>query len=80
MSYVQRSLIERALWLEFWIAAQERTLAAGGEVDVGRLTQAGNSLLGLFRTIGLERKSRDVTSLSDYIASKAAPTMPEPVE
>lgn len=72
LSYAQRSLVERALWLEYWIAQQERALAEGAEVDMGRLTQAGNSLLGLFRTLGLERRQRDVTSLSDYIATRGA--------
>ncbi len=71
LSYAQRSLIERALWLEYWIAQQERALASGAEVDMGKLTQAGNSLLGLFRTLGLERKPRDVTDLQTYIRQAA---------
>ena len=72
LSYMQRSLVERALWLEHWIAQQERMLAAGGDADVGRMTQAGNSLLGLYRTLGIERRQKDVTSLASYIASKAS--------
>lgn len=72
LSYSQRSLVERALWLEFWIAQQERILADGGEADIGRMTQATNSLLGLYRTLGLERRQRDVTTLSDYINGRAA--------
>ena len=72
LSYAQRSLVERALWIEFWIAQQERILADGGEADIGRMTQATNSLLGLYRTLGLERRARDVTpSLSQYLAQKA---------
>ena len=31
LSYAQRSLVERALWIEHWIALQERVLAAGGD-------------------------------------------------
>lgn len=72
LSYAQRSLVERALWIEHWIALQERVLAAGGDADVGRMTQAGNSLLGLYRTLGIERRQKDVTSLASYIASKAS--------
>jgi hypothetical protein len=72
LSYAQRSLVERALWLEHFIATQERVLADGGDADTGRMTQATNSLLGLYRTLGLERRARDVTSLSDYISGKAA--------
>jgi hypothetical protein len=69
LSYAQRSLVERALWIEHWIASQERVLADGGDADTGRMTQATNSLLGLYRTLGLDRKARDITpALSDYIA------------
>lgn len=73
LSYPQRSLIERALWCEFWLASQERDLAEGREFDAGRWTQASNALLGLWRTLGLERKARDVTDLRAYIGGKAAP-------
>lgn len=72
LSYAQRSLVERALWLEHFVATQERILADGNDADTGRMTQATNSLLGLYRTLGLERRARDVTSLSDYIAGKAS--------
>lgn len=73
LSYAQRSLVERALWIEHWIAGQERILADGGEADLGRMTQATNSLLGLYRTLGLERRSRDVTpSLTAYIGGQRA--------
>ena len=73
LSYSQRSLVERALWIEHWIAQQERELAEGRieAFDAGRWTQATNSLLGLYRTLGIERRAKDVTSLSDYIAAKA---------
>ena len=74
LSYAQRSLCERALWIEFWIAQQERDLAEGraDSFDAGRWTQATNSLLGLYRTLGIERRQKDVTSLADYIKGKAA--------
>ena len=73
LSYSQRSLVERALWIEHWIAQQERELAEGRieAFDAGRWTQATNSLLGLYRTLGIERRAKDVTDLASYIASKA---------
>jgi hypothetical protein len=73
LSYSQRSLVERALWIEHWIAQQERELAKGRieAFDAGRWTQATNSLLGLYRTLGIERRAKDVTDLASYIASKA---------
>lgn len=70
LSYAQRSLVERSLWLEFWLASQERELAGGGEFDVGKWVQAANSLQGIMAKLGLERVARDVPTLSDYIASK----------
>ena len=72
LSYAQRSLVERALWIEHFIAIQEHALAAGGDADMGRMTQATNSLLGLYRTLGLERRVKDVTSLASYIADREA--------
>lgn len=61
LSYAQRSLCERALWLEFWLARQEQELAAGKDFDAGKWTQACNALSGLFAKLGLERRARDVT-------------------
>lgn len=71
LSYMQRSLIERALWIEYWLASQERELAEGREVDTGRYVQAANGLQGIFNRLGLERRARDVTpDLATYIAGK----------
>jgi hypothetical protein len=73
LSYMQRSLIERALWIEYWLASQERELAEGREVDTGRYVQAANGLQGIFNRLGLERRARDVTpDLASYIAAKSA--------
>lgn len=70
LSYQQRSLCERCLWLEFWLAQQERALAAGEDFDAGKWTQATNALSGLFAKLGLQRKARDVPSLSEYLAKR----------
>lgn len=69
LSYVKRSLIERALWLEYWIAQQEAGLAHGEQVSVGQLTQAGNTLVSLYRTIGLDRQAR-APDLATYLADR----------
>jgi hypothetical protein len=71
LSYMQRSLIERALWFEFWIASQERALADGGELDVGRWTQAVNSLQGIYSRLGLQRQAKPAPDLRSYIANKS---------
>lgn len=70
LSYMQRSLVERGLWLEYWLANQERELAGGNEFDVGKWVQATNSLQGIYSKLGLERKARNVPSLSEYLAGE----------
>lgn len=67
LSYMQRSLIERSLWLEYWLASQERELATGADFDVGKWTQACNSLQGIYGRLGLHRQARQVPNLTDYI-------------
>ena len=67
LSYAQRSLCERALFLEFWLARQEATLANGGKFEVGPWVQATNSLQGIFAKLGLKRVAKDVPHLEDWI-------------
>ncbi|SNT38116.1 hypothetical protein [Tropicimonas sediminicola] len=72
LSYAQRSLVERALWLEHWLQVQERALAEGRveDFDSGRWTQGCNSLVGILSRLGLERSPRDV-SLANYLEGKS---------
>ena len=72
LSYAQRSLSERALWLEYWLASQERELASGSEFDVGKWVQAANSLQGIYSKLGLHRVERNVPTLRDFIAKREA--------
>ena len=67
LSYAQRSLCERALFLEFWLARSEATLANGGKFEVGPWVQATNSLQGIFAKLGLKRVAREVPSVTEYI-------------
>jgi hypothetical protein len=70
LSYAQRSLCERALWLEYWLTQQERELASGKDFDAGKWTQACNALSGLFAKLGLQRKVRDVPDLATFLAKR----------
>ena len=72
LSYAQRSLVERALWLEFWLAQQEQALASGSVFDVGRWTQAANSLQGILAKLGLDRVAKDLPDLAQYLAKREA--------
>jgi len=73
LSYAQRSLVERALWLEYWMQQQEQALATGAEFDVGKWTQAANSLQGILSKLGLDRVARDVPNLGDFLKARAKP-------
>lgn len=70
LSYMQRSLVERALWLEYWLTQQERELMQGAQFDVSRWIQACNSLQGIYSRLGLERRAKDVPSLGEYMADR----------
>jgi hypothetical protein len=67
LSHARRSLIRRAVWIEALIEGYELRLAAGEPVDVGALTQLTNSLLGLYRVLGLERRQKPARSLRDVM-------------
>jgi hypothetical protein len=72
LSSVRRSLIRHAAWLDAIVDSHELRLAAGEELDVGAYTQSLNSLLGLYRLIGLERKAKPVRRLRDAIQGDAS--------
>jgi len=55
------------LWLEYWLAGQERKLAADDDFDVGRWVQAANSLQGIYTRLGLQRQAREAPSLGEYL-------------
>ena len=71
LSYAQRSLVERALWLEFWIASLERKLAAGEDLNIGQWTQATNTLQGILAKLGLDRVAQDVPNLTTWIKERS---------
>ena len=66
LSYQQRSLVERSLWLEYWLVQQEKLLANEGCFDVGKWVQAANSLQGLYAKLGLSRVTKE-KNLNDII-------------
>jgi hypothetical protein len=74
LSTARRSLIRHAAWLDAIVDSHELRLAAGEQIDVGSLTQSLNSLLGLFRLLGLERRQKQVRNLRDYLNGSSANT------
>ncbi len=67
LSHAKRSVIRRAVFLELLCESEEVRFAGGESLDVGRFTQALNSMLGAYRLIGVERKARTVRRLSDIM-------------
>lgn len=80
LSHARRSLIRRAVWLEAVIEHSEQRLAAGEGVDLGGHTQAINSLLGLYRLLGLDRKSKPIVGLQEYLARRQVRQSERPPE
>ena len=67
LSHAKLSLIRRAAFLEAICESHELRLASGEAVDVGSYTQSLNSLLGLYRLLGIERVARSVRSLREHM-------------
>ncbi|WP_194755712.1 hypothetical protein [Aliidiomarina indica] len=72
LSYQRLSLTRRAIHMEAVIEQQEQALARGEDVDTGKLTQSINSLIGLYKTLGLDRVARDASLSAIIQQSKAA--------
>lgn len=73
LSHVQVCLAERFVFLEFVLNAMEQKIALNpkeSEGLLGKWIQAINSLSGLAKTIGLERRRRSVVNLQEYVSGK----------
>ena len=71
LSYQRRSLAKRIVFMEALIERQEAAIARGADVDEGKLTQATNTLVGLLKTVGLERRTRELTP-AEYLKGRSA--------
>lgn len=71
LSHVKLGIVKRLVWMECLIEGIELQVAGGEPVDVGVYTQLVNSLLGLSRMLGLERKPKPVKGLHEYMAGKS---------
>lgn len=70
LSYAQKSLVERSLFLEHHLSTLEKTLITGGLLDIGQYVQTVNSLQGIYSKLGLKKKMVDV-DLGDYMEAKS---------
>lgn len=63
-------LVQRAVFLSVMIETMEVEAAENGKLDSGSYVQSLNALVGLLRTLGLERRVKNVTDLNRYLAEK----------
>lgn len=68
-NYVQQSLIKRVIWLELIVESFEQAFASGQPLDVGALTQAGNTLKGYYKDLGIQPTARPVRRLHEHLAA-----------
>jgi hypothetical protein len=68
-SYVQASLIKRTLWLELIVESMEQKFASGEPVDIGALTQAGNTLKGYYKDLGIAPTAKPTRRLHEHMAA-----------
>ena len=67
LSTMQRGLIERMLFLEYWLHTQETELLTGKDFNAGSWIQGFNALSGVCSKLGLERRAKQVPSLREVI-------------
>lgn len=76
LSHAQRSLCRRAVWLELCAEHEEARIAEGGGVDIGPHTQLVNTLLSIYKSLGLKRQPKPSPTLRDYLAAHEPPETP----
>jgi hypothetical protein len=69
-SYQRDLLIQRAAFMSILIETQEVEASEGQSFDLGVYTQATNTLMGLLKTLGLEKRIKSVADLKSYLAGK----------
>jgi hypothetical protein len=72
LSHVMLALVERFVFLEFTLQQLESRIASnpkGADEFISKWIQACNSVTGLAKTLGLERKARKI-NLKTYVESK----------
>jgi len=68
-SYQKDILCERAVFVCCQLETQERAAIETGKFDAGRYTQMVNALVGLLRSLGLERRAKKL-DVREYVRQK----------
>lgn len=69
-SFQKDCLCSRVVFIQAQLESMEKRCLEKGEIDFGSYIQAINCLVGLLKSLGLERHKKSVESLESYIASK----------
>lgn len=66
LSHQERSMCMRATWLQLLLEHEETRIAEGGGIDIPPHVALVNSLLQVYRALGLKRRAKEV-KLADYL-------------
>jgi len=69
-SIQKRIIAERACFVSIRLESMEIDSIQSGTFDNGQYCALNNTLLGLLKSLGLERKAKQVMNLKSYIESK----------
>jgi hypothetical protein len=70
-SYAKEILCERAIFILSLLETQERDAFEGVKaLDIGSYIQSCNGLLGILKSLGLERKAKKIGNLAKYIEER----------
>lgn len=80
LSFAERSLARRAVAFELWLGTVEARAMRGEDVTAFMpvYSQATNTLLGLFRQLGIKRRPKEIPDLQTYLRQSA--TDPQPTQ
>ena len=67
LSHQERSLCMRATWLQLMLEHEESRISDGQGVDIGPHVALVNSLLQVYRVLGLKRREPAAPTLRDYL-------------
>jgi len=68
---IQRDMLcQRAAFISIILETQEVKAAEGGDLDLGVYTQGTNALSGLLKSLGLEKRLKDISDLKSYLEEK----------
>lgn len=69
-SFQKELLVQRAVFVSVQLETMEIDAAQGNKFDAGVYTQMCNALLGMLKTLGLERRAKEIPALKAYVEGK----------